>query len=118
MRTASAILLCLALAGCGERKAASMVATDAKPVGAEIGGTVVQFADCRDWKRGSREEKLATVRALRGQLTPQRSESAASPFPDEKAFEMFERMCALDYTQRFRLYKQYVKAQGFYPLSQ
>ena len=115
MRIASAILAALALAGCGENAAAPSAA---KPVGHESAGSVVQFADCTDWRAGTRSEREATVQALRGQLTPQRSQTAASPLSDERAYAIFEKACAPVYSQSLRLYKLYARAQGFAPLSQ
>ena len=81
-------------------------------------GSVVQYADCGDWRTGTRSEREATVVALRGQLTPQSSKSAASPFSDDRAYAMFEKACAPSYAESLRLYKLYVRAQGFAPLSE
>ena len=79
-----ALVAAVAAAGCGDDEARSPSA-GAKPVGLESAGSTVQFADCGDWQRGSEAERYATVEALRGQLTPQRSKTAASPLPDERA---------------------------------
>lgn len=107
--------------GCGDEQAPAAAQpvgpAQAQPVGDVSGGSVAQFADCGDWKAGSRAEREATVRELRGQLTPQRSKSAASPLADERAYEIFENACAPDYSDSLRLYKLYTKVQGFAPLS-
>ena len=55
---------------------------------------------------------------LRGQLTPQRSKTAESPLPDERAYESSRRACAPDLADSLRLYKLYVRMQGFAPLSE
>jgi hypothetical protein len=115
VRPASAVLAALLLAsGCGGDDGE---AGPAKPVGESSAGSVVQFADCRDWRRGTPAERHATIDALRGQLTPQRSKTAESPLPDERAYEVFQKACSPDYAGHLRLYKLYVRVQGFAPLS-
>ena len=111
---ASAAALVVA-AGCG---GGDEDGSGAKPLGTESAGASVQFADCGDWRKGSRAERLATVAQLRGHLTPQRSASAASPLPDERAYEAFERACTPTWAESLRLYKLYVRVQGFAPLSE
>ena len=124
---ALAVALMAAAAGAcgGEREPSSAAArADAdpqatqavEPVGREMAGSVAQLADCDDWRAGSREARMATIRDIRGQHTPQRSATAASPLSDERAYEIFEKVCAQSYAGSLRLYKMYVKAQGFSPL--
>lgn len=110
-------LLVVALVGRGGDESGARAAADAKPVGEPSAGSVVQYADCGDWRAGSRDERFATVRELRGQLTPQRSAAAVSALPDQRAYELFQKACAPRYAESLRLYKLYVKAQGFAPLS-
>jgi hypothetical protein len=112
---AAALVVAVAAASCGEEDAGSPSA-GATPVGHPSGGTTVQFADCADWQRGSEAERYATVEALRGQLTPQRSKTAASPLPDERAVATFNKTCATPGAESLRLYKLYVRVQGFAPL--
>ena len=83
----------------------------------ESASSVAQFADCGDWRAGTRAERFATIEVLRGQLTPQRSPTAASPLSDERAYEVFQKACSPDYAESLRLYKLYVRVQGFAPLS-
>ena len=111
----AALVAAVAAAGCGgdEPRTAS---PKAKPVGLSSGGSTVQFADCGDWQRGSEAERDATVDALRGQLTPQRSKTAASPLPDERAKALLDKTCATPNVASLRLYKLYVRMQGFAPL--
>jgi hypothetical protein len=116
----AALAALLVAAGCGSGAGAGAPATpsgDAKPVGDETAGSVVQFADCGDWRAGSRAERQATVVALRGQLTPQRSANAASPLDDTRAYAMLDRACTPAYAESMRLYKLYVRMQGFAPLA-
>jgi hypothetical protein len=115
---AAAVLLALAAAapaGCGAEDERT---PRAKPVGTPSAGSVVQFADCGDWRRGSVAERRATVRELRGQLTPQSSATAASPLSDERAYQLLQKSCAADFAASLRLYKLYVRAQGFAPLAE
>ncbi|MBA3327947.1 MAG: hypothetical protein H0T43_06565 [Solirubrobacterales bacterium] len=114
----TALLAVAALAGCGADDAQRSQAPSAvQPVGDVSGGSVTQFADCGDWRAGTRAERFATIEVLRGQLTPQRSQSAASPLADERAYEVFQKACSPDYAESLRLYKLYVRVQGFSPLS-
>ncbi len=78
--------------------------------------STAQFANCRDWRRGTEEERYATIADIRGQLTPQRSPTAASDLPDSAAYEMFEKVCASEGSDSLRLYKLYAPAQAFAPL--
>ena len=113
----AAVLAAVVVAGCGDDGEAARTPA-AKPVGNETAGSVVQFADCGDWRAGTREERFATIRALRGQLTPQRSQTAASPLPDARAYTLLEKACRPEWAESLRLYKLYVRMQGFAPLSQ
>ena len=116
-RVAPVLLVAALLAGCGGGSAERPAPTPtAKPVGLESQGSVVQYADCGDWRGGTPAEKRATVVALRGQLTPQSSETAASPLPDGRAYEILEGACAPGNPASLRLYKLYVRAQAFAPL--
>jgi len=111
-------LAILAGASCGGEQERSSSASAAKPVGQESAGSVAQFADCGDWKKGTKVERVATVDVLRGQLTPQRSPTAESPLADERAYELLDRACAPGFSDSLRLYKLYVRMQGFAPLSE
>lgn len=86
-------------------------------MGISRAGSVAQFADCADWKAATREQRLATIADIRGQNTPQRSKTAASPLSDEAAYEKFETACAPEWADSLRLYKMYVRMQAFAPLS-
>jgi hypothetical protein len=116
--TALAVLAVTASAGCVNDDDAQSPTAAAKPLGHESAGASVQFADCGDWRNGTHAERLATIEQLRGHLTPGRSETAASPLSDQRAYEVFDRACAPEYASSFRLYKLYVRAQGFAPLSE
>jgi hypothetical protein len=112
---AAALVAAVSVAACGEEEERS---APAKPVGEPSAGSVVQFADCGDWRRGTSAERFATVEELRGQLTPQTSRTAASPLPDQRAYEILDRACRFETAESLRLYKLYVRAQGFAPLGE
>ena len=109
-------------AGCGGGDEPSAATTPgeskAKPVGPESAGSVTQYADCDDWRAGSPAQRRATVVELRSQLTPQTSETAESPLPDARAYEILQKACGPDYSGSLRLYKLYVRAQAFAPLNE
>ncbi|UJA19244.1 hypothetical protein HJD18_02860 [Thermoleophilia bacterium SCSIO 60948] len=85
----------------------------ARPVGPDAPGDMQQYADCYDWNAGSRDEKVATVVALREQLTPQGSADPVSPLDDVLAFRRLEQTCTSGYTKSLRLYKLYVRMQAY-----
>lgn len=118
------LLLAAALAaGCGDdgkdaAPVAEATSTEAQSVGRRAAGSVVQFADCDDWRRGSRAEREATVRELRDQLTQQGERSNASPLPDKRAYTVIQKACRPEYAGSLRLYKLYARVQGFAPLAE
>jgi len=103
-----------ATAGCGGDDGSEEPA--AKPVGSEVAGSVVQYADCTDWRRGSVAEREATIDALKGQLTPQSAQTPQSALDDGEAYEILDNFCRAEFADKLRLYKLYSKAQGFSPL--
>lgn len=113
----------LLLGGCGggeEEPAAKPGAADTatgEPVGPETAGSVTQYADCADWRAGSPADRRATVVVLRSQLTPQTSEIPRSALTEDRAYEILQKACRPDYAGSLRLYKLFVRAQGFAPLN-
>ena len=110
----------LALGACGEGDSgdpASAGSTeDVVGVGPVRANSTAQFASCTDWRRGSEGERYATIADIRGQVTVQTDPEATSDLPDEAAYAMFEKVCALSYSDSLRLYKLYARAQAFAPL--
>jgi hypothetical protein len=90
---------------------------DIRGVGLMSGNSTAQFANCRDWRGGSMKRRYATIEDIRGQLTPQSSESAESDLSDREAYRIFQRVCANDFSDELRLYKLYARAQAFAPLT-
>ena len=114
---ALAAVLLLAAAGCGDDDASSAPgAARVEPLGDKSAGSVVQFVDCGDWRRGSRAQRYATIVALRGRLTPETSKTNASPLSDDRAYAAFQNTCSQG-IDSLRLYKLYIRMQGFAPLS-
>jgi hypothetical protein len=112
---ASWVLVAAAVAatGCGDDDSTD---EPVKPVGKEVAGSVVQYADCTDWRKGTVEERHATITALKGQLTPQTAETPQSALEDDEAYEILENFCGAKFSDKLRLYKIYARAQGFSPL--
>ena len=90
---------------------------DIRGVGLVRGNSTAQFANCRDWRGGSMKRRYATIEDIRGQFTPQSSESAVSDLSDEEAYRIFQRVCASEFSDELRLYKLYARAQAFAPLT-
>lgn len=111
----------VALAGCGASGDAGpgdrTEAVDVRGVGLVRAGSTAQFANCRDWRRGTVAQRHATIEDIRGQLTPQSSETAESDLSDEAAYRVFQHTCAADFADSLRLYKLYARAQAFAPLA-
>jgi hypothetical protein len=113
------------IAGCGsgddERAAstepdAAAEAGEAEPLGEETAGSVAQLAQCRDWRRGDRAEKLATIADIRSQVNLQDSGFDAPPLSDDEAMELFDSACSAPYAQGFRLYILYARGAATAPL--
>ena len=87
----------------------------AQPVGDVSGGSVAQYANCGDWRKGSRAERYATIKVLRGRLTPDSSKTAASPLTDDRAYQVFQDACSQG-IDSLRLFKLYARVQAFEPI--
>ena len=106
----------VAASGCGgDGETASPRSGGAQPVGDMSGGSVAQYADCGDWRKGSEAERYATIEVLRGRLTPDSSRTAVSPLTDERAYQVFQDACAQG-IDSLRLFKLYARVQAFEPL--
>ena len=104
--------------GRAQKAAAPKDTRTAEAVGPRIAGSVVQYADCGDWTRGTRRERDATVDELRDQLTAQSERDTTSPLPDERAYRILQKSCSQSYAGSLRLYKLFAKAQGYAALGE
>ena len=117
-RSAPPGALCLVLAaawlveGCGAEGGAER----AEPVGQELGGSVAQLVQCRDWVVATEAEKLATIADIRGQVNREDAGVASSSLTDSEALEVFENGCDQVHAQGFRLHVMYARAAAFKPL--
>ena len=91
-------------------------AATAEPLGEDTAGSVAQLAQCRDWNRGNRAEKLATIEDIRSQVNRSDSGFEAPPLSDDEAMELFDGACAASYAQGFRLYILYARGAAAAPL--
>jgi hypothetical protein len=89
------------------------VAEGALPLGEVRAGSVASLAECGDWNEGTTERKRATVVDIRRQLTGGGVPDGRPSLSDQEAFDVFERACASDFTERFHLYKIYFRAAAF-----
>ena len=114
--TAVALGAAAATAGCGgDDETGSSRSAGAQPVGQMSGGSVAQYANCGDWRKGTKAERYATIKVLRGRLTPDSSKTAASPLTDDRAYQVFQDACSQG-IDSLRLFKLYARVQAFEPL--
>jgi len=113
---AAVAVLALALAGCGDGSEGPET-PEAEPLGQEVGGSVAQLAQCRDWNKGTEEEKLATIDDIRSQINLRGSAVDAPPLSDDEAMDVFNNACAESFAKGFRLYILYSRAAAFAPLT-
>ena len=103
--------------GGADRAKKGAAPVDIRGVGLVRGNSTAQFANCRDWRGGSVKRRYATLADIRGQLTPQSSDSEVSDLSDEQAYRIFQRVCAARFSDELRLYKLYARAQAFAPFT-
>ena len=129
MRTAlagAALLLLIALAGCGSDDGGG-TAEDGQsdtvvdisgtdPVGPMVAGSVAALVTCRDWQGADEQERLATIADIRKQLAPQDSGIEVPELTDDEAADVFDNSCEIESSGGFRLYKLYAQAAGFVTL--
>ncbi len=106
-------LAALGAAGCG---ADDGEAGDAEAVGQELGGSVAQLAQCRDWVAASEEQKLATIEDIRSQVNREDAGVSSSALSDDEAMEVFENGCDETRALGYRLHVMYARAAAFKPL--
>lgn len=123
----AALLLVVALAGCGSDDGGTAAGDDGRqdtvvdisgtdPVGQMVAGSVAALVTCRDWQGADEKERLATIADIREQLAPQDSGIKAPELTDEEAADVFDNACEIEASGGFRLYKLYAQAAGFVTL--
>jgi hypothetical protein len=110
-----ALLLALLLSSCGGDDDPS---PKAKPVGQALVGSVAPLAQCRDWNRGTRAERLATIDDIRQQVNLQDSAVKTPELSDKAAYRVLSTTCRHDFAASFRLYKLYARAASFAPYAE
>ena len=111
MLALGAVVLALALAGCGG-------GDESTPVQQQGVGDLVapiNLADCDDWQQASVDERLATIEQIKSFLGGPVSgtESTGDVLDDEEAYDLFQNYCANEYARGFKLYKLYARAAAF-----
>ncbi len=106
----------LSLAACGGDDSDDRAA--AKPVGDPLVGTVAPLAQCKDWRAGTREERLATIDDIQEQVNLQDSAVKTPKLPDATAYRVLDTTCRRTFATGFRLYKLYARAATFAALSE
>jgi hypothetical protein len=106
---ATAAVLTVALAACQGGNGAPA----SHGIGQLRADSTAQFANCTDWRHGTPAERYATIRDIRGQLTPQTSPNENSDLSDDQAYAVFENSCGTPGASKLRLYKLYARAQAF-----
>jgi hypothetical protein len=83
-------------------------------------GQPINLADCNDWNQANTEQRLGTIRELKGFAGgPVVGNNAGSPsgtgsvLDDKKAYELFDNYCKEDFARGFKLYKLYERAAAF-----
>lgn len=112
---AAALLMALALAGCGQDEEPQ---AKAKPVGEVLAGSVAPLAQCRDWNAGTREERLATIEDIREQVNLKDSAVKTPKLSDKAAYRILNTTCHRNFAGSFRLYKLYARATAFAPYTE
>jgi hypothetical protein len=122
-RSAAALLLLVALGGCGSGDGKDSVQPDGvvdvsgtEPVGPLVAGSVAALVTCRDWNGANEDERQATIADIRRQLAPQDSGIEEPELTDEEAESVFDNGCKIESSGGFRLYKLYAQAAGFVTL--
>jgi hypothetical protein len=75
----------------------------------------MRLADCDDWRAGSVESRLDTIRALTDfSGGPSGTPGGRGAILDQdQAYDLFEASCRHRYAAAFNLYKLYTRAAGF-----
>ena len=109
--------LALGLGACGggpEPEAGA--AGEADAVGQQLGGSVAQLAQCRDWNAGTEAQRVATIEDIRSHVNLEDTGVEASELSDAEAMEVFDNGCDEPAADGYRLHVMYARAAAFKPL--
>jgi len=105
----------VALAGCGGGSSTQPQVG----VGPNV-GQPISLADCNDWEQANVEQRLGTIKELKGFASgPIIGNNASSPsgtgsvLDDKDAYDLFNRWCEQSFARGFKLYKLYERAAAF-----
>jgi hypothetical protein len=83
-------------------------------------GAPINLADCDDWNQANTEQRLGTIKQLKGFAGgPIIGNNASSPsgtgsvLDDKDAYDLFNRWCGQSFASGFKLYKLYERAAVF-----
>jgi hypothetical protein len=83
-------------------------------------GEPINLADCHDWNQANTEQRLGTIKQLKGFAGgPVVGNSASAPsgrgavLDDQQAYDLFNNYCKADLARGFKLYKLYERAASF-----
>jgi hypothetical protein len=116
-RAVAAVLLtgAIAVAGCGGGSSTQPQVD----VGPNV-GQPISLADCNDWQQANVEQRLGTIKQLKGFAGgPIIGNNASSPsgtgsvLDDKDAYDLFDRWCSQSFARGFKLYKLYERAAAF-----
>jgi hypothetical protein len=116
-RAVAAVLLtgAIAVAGCGGGSSTQPQVD----VGPNV-GQPISLADCNDWQQANVEQRLGTIKQLKGFAGgPIIGNNASSPsgtgsvLDDKEAYDLFNRWCSQSFARGFKLYKLYTRAAAF-----
>jgi hypothetical protein len=88
-------------------------AAHAAPVGDVLVGSVARMAQCSDWNRGTRPQRLATIEDIREQVNLRDGPVRTLELSNRAAYRVLQSTCAERFAKSFRLYKIYAKADSF-----
>jgi hypothetical protein len=112
---AALLTAAVAVAGCGGGSSTQPQVD----VGPNV-GQPINLADCHDWQQANVEQRLGTIKQLKGFAGgPVVGNNASSPsgtgsvLDDKQAYDLFDRWCSESYAGAFKLYKLYQRAAAF-----
>jgi hypothetical protein len=103
------------LAGCGSGSSTQPQVD----VGPNV-GQPISLADCNDWNQAGTEQRLGTIKQLKGFAggpvignNPSSPSGTGSVLDDKDAYNLFNGWCKQSFARGFKLYKLYERAAAF-----